>query len=76
MPGKDWLARAASEIPAVSPQPSALGFRPIRAMSIRRRSSWRRQVAKRTGWQVVGEQVDDGISVANGSDKRPAFDRS
>ena len=34
-----------------------------------------RQVARRTGWQVVEEYVDHGISGAKGRDKRPAFDR-
>ena len=34
-----------------------------------------RQVAGRTGWQVVEEYVDHGISGAKGRDKRPAFDR-
>ena len=29
----------------------------------------------RRGWRVVDEYVDDGISGANGRDKRPAFDR-
>ena len=31
-----------------------------------------RQVAGRTGWQVVEEYVDHGISGAKGRDKRPA----
>jgi DNA invertase Pin-like site-specific DNA recombinase len=30
---------------------------------------------ERRGWHVVAEFVDDGISGANGRDKRPAFDR-
>jgi DNA invertase Pin-like site-specific DNA recombinase len=34
-----------------------------------------RQVAERTGWQIVGEYVDHGISGAKGRDKRPEFDR-
>ena len=34
-----------------------------------------RQVAGRTGWQVVEEYVDQGISGAKGRDKRPAFDQ-
>jgi DNA invertase Pin-like site-specific DNA recombinase len=31
--------------------------------------------AERRGWQVVAEFCDEGISGANGRDKRPAFDR-
>ena len=34
-----------------------------------------RQTAKRHGWNVVKEFVDEGISGANGRDKRPAFDQ-
>jgi DNA invertase Pin-like site-specific DNA recombinase len=30
---------------------------------------------ERRGWRIVAEFVDDGISGANGRDKRPAFDR-
>ena len=34
-----------------------------------------RQTAKRFGWSVVSELVDDGISGAKGRRDRPAFDR-
>ena len=34
-----------------------------------------RQTAKRFGWSVVSELVDDGISGAKGRRNRPAFDR-
>ena len=34
-----------------------------------------REVAKRSGWEVVEEYVDHGVSGAKGRDKRPAFDR-
>ncbi len=34
-----------------------------------------REVADRSGWEVVEEYVDHGISGAKGRDKRPAFDR-
>ena len=34
-----------------------------------------RELAKRAGWQVVNEFVDQGISGARGRDKRPAFDK-
>ena len=33
-----------------------------------------REVAKRAGWAIVAEFVDDGISGAKGRDKRPEFD--
>jgi DNA invertase Pin-like site-specific DNA recombinase len=33
-----------------------------------------RQVAKRSGWKIVGKYVDHGISGAKGRDERPAFD--
>ncbi len=33
-----------------------------------------RAMAKRQGWTVVEEFIDNGISGANGRDKRPAFD--
>lgn len=33
-----------------------------------------RQVAERSGWEVIAEFVDEGISGAKGRDKRPAFD--
>src|SRR5215212_6258565 len=33
-----------------------------------------RQVAKRLGWEVVEEFIDQGISGAKGRDKRPALD--
>ncbi len=33
-----------------------------------------RKVAKRTGWDVVAEFTDDGISGGKGRDKRPGFD--
>jgi DNA invertase Pin-like site-specific DNA recombinase len=32
-------------------------------------------IARRQGWVIAGEYVDDGISGAKGRDKRPAFDR-
>jgi len=32
-------------------------------------------IARRRGWVLAGEFVDDGISGAKGRDKRPAFDR-
>ena len=32
-------------------------------------------VAARSGWQIVGFYEDNGISGANGRDKRPGFDR-
>src|SRR5215831_11966899 len=31
--------------------------------------------AERRGWQVVAEFSDEGVSGANGRDKRPGFDR-
>ncbi len=34
-----------------------------------------REVAQRSGWEVVEEYVDHGVSGARGRDKRPAFDR-
>ena len=34
-----------------------------------------REVAARSGWEVVEEYIDHGISGAKGRDKRPAFDR-
>lgn len=34
-----------------------------------------RKVARKAGWKVTGEFVDEGISGAKGRDKRPAFDR-
>ncbi len=34
-----------------------------------------RQTAKRFGWSVVSELIDDGISGAKGRSDRPAFDR-
>ena len=33
-----------------------------------------RQVAKRSGWVVVNEYIDKGISGAKGRDQRPQFD--
>ncbi|GAB6054651.1 recombinase family protein [Magnetospira thiophila] len=33
-----------------------------------------RDIADRNGWEVVGEFIDDGISGAQGRDKRPQFD--
>ena len=33
-----------------------------------------REVAERSGWEVVEEYVDHGVSGAKGRDKRPAFD--
>ena len=32
-------------------------------------------IGRRTGWQIVGEYADEGISGAKGRDQRPAFDR-
>src|SRR5215471_5288076 len=32
-------------------------------------------IARRQGWVIAEEFVDDGISGAKGRDKRPAFDR-
>ena len=34
-----------------------------------------RDVAERSGWEVVEEYVDHGLSGAKGRDKRPAFDK-
>ena len=34
-----------------------------------------RQVAKRSGWEVIEEFIDRGISGSKGRDKRPAFDK-
>ena len=33
-----------------------------------------RQVAKRAGWEVVNEYIDNGVSGAKGRDQRPQFD--
>ena len=34
-----------------------------------------RQVADRSGWEIIDEYLDEGISGSKGRDKRPEFDR-